>query len=43
MAKLAFIGAGNMAGAIVEGILRSGAAAAGDIVMAVRWALVTGA
>lgn len=34
MAKLAFIGAGNMAGAIVEGILRSGAAAAGDIVMA---------
>lgn len=34
MAKLAFIGAGNMAGAIVEGILRSGAAAPGDIVMA---------
>lgn len=33
-AKIAFIGAGNMAGAIVEGILRGGAAAAADIVMA---------
>lgn len=33
MAKLAFIGAGNMAGAIVEGILRSEAAAPADIVM----------
>lgn len=34
MAKLAFIGAGNMAGAIVEGILRSGIVPAGEIVMA---------
>lgn len=31
---MAFIGAGNMAGAIVEGILRSGVVPAGDIVMA---------
>lgn len=34
MAKLAFVGAGNMAGAIVEGILRGRAAVPGDIVMA---------
>lgn len=34
MAKIAFIGAGNMAGAIVEGILRGGTAAPGDIAMA---------
>lgn len=34
MARIAFIGAGNMAGAIVEGILRGGAAQAGDIVLA---------
>lgn len=34
MAKIAFIGAGNMAGAIVEGMLRGGAAAPEDICMA---------
>lgn len=34
MSKIAFIGAGNMAGAIVEGMLRGGAAVPGDIVMA---------
>lgn len=34
MARIAFIGAGNMAGAIVEGMLRGRAAAPGNIVMA---------